>query len=39
MVKSRIMVLTEKEKADADVAVGWMLQPAARAVVGEEREH
>jgi hypothetical protein len=40
MVKSGIVVLTEKKKADADVAVGWMLQPAARAVLGEkEREN
>jgi hypothetical protein len=28
-----MMVLTGREKAD--VAVGWMLQPAARAVLGE----
>jgi hypothetical protein len=42
MVKYEIMVLIEREKtdvADADVAVGWMLQPAAEAVVNErERE-
>jgi hypothetical protein len=37
MVKSGMMVLTKREKAD--VAVGWKLQPAARTVVGErERE-
>ena len=42
MVKSGIVMLTGKEKADvadADVAVGWKLQPAAGTVVGErERE-
>jgi hypothetical protein len=42
MVKSRMMVLTGREKAnvaDADVAVGWKLQPAAGTVVGDsERE-
>jgi hypothetical protein len=40
MVKSAMVVLTERERsdmADADVDVGWMLQPAARAVV-DERE-
>jgi hypothetical protein len=42
MVKSRMMVLTGREKAnvaDADVAMGWKLQPAAGTVVGDsERE-
>jgi len=42
MVKSGIVMLTGREKADvtdADVAVGWKLQPAAGTVVGErERE-
>jgi hypothetical protein len=42
MVKSGMMVLTERENADmveADVAIGWMLQPAAGAVLDErERE-
>jgi hypothetical protein len=37
-----MVVLTGREKfdvGDADVAMGWMLQPAAGAVVGErERE-
>ena len=37
-----MVLLTEREKADvsdADVAVGWKLQPAAGTVVGErERE-
>jgi hypothetical protein len=40
MVKSEMVVLTERERSDmvdADVDVGWMLQPAARAVV-DERE-
>jgi hypothetical protein len=37
MVKSRIGVLTGREKTD--VAVGWKLQPAAETVLGErERE-
>jgi hypothetical protein len=37
MVKSRMMVLTGREKAN--VAVGWKLQPAAGTVVGDsERE-
>jgi hypothetical protein len=37
MVKSRMVVLTGREKADVDV--GWMLQPATGAVVSErERE-
>jgi hypothetical protein len=39
MFKSGMVVLTWREKTDADVAVGWMLQPTAGAVVGErERE-
>jgi hypothetical protein len=42
MVKSGMVVLTRRKKADvtdADVTVGWMLQPAAGAVLGErERE-
>jgi hypothetical protein len=37
MVKSRIVVLTGKEKTD--VAVCWMMQPTAGAMLGErERE-
>jgi hypothetical protein len=43
IVKSGMMVLTGKEKAhiaDADVAVSWMLHPAAGAVLDErEREN
>jgi hypothetical protein len=42
MVKSGMVVLTGREKADvtdADVLVGWKLQPAAGTVVDErERE-
>jgi hypothetical protein len=42
MVKSGMVVLTGREKTDmvdANVAVGWMLQPAAKGVVCErERE-
>jgi hypothetical protein len=42
MIKSRMVMLTEKEKAnvaDADVAVDCILQRAAGALVGErERE-
>jgi hypothetical protein len=42
MIKSRMVMLTEKEKvnvADADVVVDCMLQRAAGALVGErERE-
>jgi hypothetical protein len=42
MIKSRMMVLTEREKgdmADAYVVVGWMVQPTAGALMGErERE-
>jgi hypothetical protein len=42
MVKSGMVVLTVREKldvADADVTVGWKLQPAAETVVSEkERE-
>jgi hypothetical protein len=33
MVKSEIVLLTGREKAD--VAVGWKLQPATGTVVGE----
>jgi hypothetical protein len=37
IVKSEMVVLTRREKAD--VAMGWMLQPATGAVVGKrERE-
>jgi hypothetical protein len=40
MFKSGMVVLTWREKTDADVAVDWMLQPTAGAVVGErEREN
>jgi hypothetical protein len=38
MIKSRMMVLTEREKgdmADAYVVVGWMVQPTAGALMGE----
>jgi hypothetical protein len=38
MIKSRMVVLTGREKgdgADANVVVGWMLQPTAGALVGE----
>jgi hypothetical protein len=38
MVKSGMVVLTGREKADvadADVLVGWKLQPAAGTIVGE----
>jgi hypothetical protein len=38
MVKSGMMVLTEREKTDVtdtDVTVGWKLQPAAETAVGE----
>jgi hypothetical protein len=40
MVKSKMVVLTGKEKsdiADANVAVGCMPQPTARAVVNERK--
>jgi hypothetical protein len=43
MVKSEMVVLTERAKADApdaNAAVGWMQQLAAGAVLGErEREN
>jgi hypothetical protein len=42
MIKSEMVVLTRREKTDvtdADVAIGWKLQPTAGTVVGErERE-
>jgi hypothetical protein len=41
MIKSEIVVLTEKEKPDipdADVTVRWKLQPAAEIVVGERKK-
>jgi hypothetical protein len=40
MVKSRMGVLTEREKTDvtdADVALGWKLQPAA-GIIEDEKE-
>jgi hypothetical protein len=40
MIKSGMVVLTRREKADIDVVVSWMLQPAAGALVGKrEREN
>jgi hypothetical protein len=36
MVKSEMVVLTRREKAD--VAMGWMLQPTAGAVVGKREK-
>jgi hypothetical protein len=39
MIKSRMVVLIRREKADIDVVVSSMLQPAAGALVGKrERE-
>jgi hypothetical protein len=43
MVKSRMLVLIRREKTDvtdADVVMGWMLQPTIVAMLGErEREN
>jgi hypothetical protein len=36
MVKSEMVVLTRREKVD--VAMDWMLQPAAGAVVGKREK-
>jgi hypothetical protein len=38
MVKSGMTLLTEREKSDADVAVGWMLHPAAEIVMDEMKK-
>jgi hypothetical protein len=35
MIKYGMVVLIEREKADADVTMGWILQSAAGALVGE----
>jgi hypothetical protein len=37
MIKSGIVVLIRREKADIDVVVSWMLQPAAGALVGKSK--
>jgi hypothetical protein len=38
MVKSRMTLLTGREKSDADVAVDWKLHPAAEIVVDEMKK-
>jgi hypothetical protein len=37
IVKSEMVVLSGREKADVDVAMSWMLQPVTRALVGEKK--
>jgi hypothetical protein len=37
MIKSRMVVLTERDKSDVDVVVYWMLQPTAELLVDERK--
>jgi hypothetical protein len=37
MIKSRMVVLTERDKTDVDVAVYWMLYPTAEVLVDERK--
>jgi hypothetical protein len=38
MIKSEIAMLIRRENDDTDVIMDWMLQPAARALVGEREK-
>jgi hypothetical protein len=35
MVKTKMVVLTEREKDDANVTMSWMLQPTSEVLVSE----
>jgi hypothetical protein len=38
MIKSEIVMLIRRENDDTDVVMDWMIQPAARALVGEREK-